>query len=561
MATASSDEKPLLLNASGDFSHLKTVSYKGRFLYSKYNPLRTVVSVIERTTLLPGSLLIICSPCLWYGFSELLSALPEDCTLIALEAERELFALARQQQPSEAQEVRLFHTDDSAGIDRFLREAAEHGSIKRAVQLDFSAGAQLQQDSYRRITAAAQEIIATFWTNRITLVRMGRLFAKNIFQNADRLGSDAQLADIAHCVGRPIIVCGAGESLDSTPLPSDGSAYIIAVDVALAQLLARNVPVNAAVSLEGQSVIEKAYIGAKSLLDSRNDFTFFADISSRPSVAGKLPGNTVWFASAYTQAGWLNGLRESGLVKEYCEPLGSVGLAATYIALELRRDSSVPVYVTGLDFCYSAGLTHAKETPAHKARLGTSGRLQPAENFAAAFAPGTMPCTDKRNKTMVTSRILMSYARHFAQRFSGTAGLYDAGFCGIPLGLPQKPLPHGMPGRDRLQHRDDVTQALAELAGRVLSDRKERCAAFYAEEKRVLLCIQSLLSEGDKSPQRDAGLTLSEQLRGLLAPREYLYLHFPDGYRLSLEAAFLKRVRAETDFFLKQIAIGTSGRT
>jgi len=548
--SADLEEKPLLVNAGGDFSHLKTVSYKGRFLYSKYNPERTVLSVIARSALLPGTLVIICSPCLWHGFSELAAALPENCTLIALEAEPALLELAEQQRPEAARTVRLFHTGDSTGIDSFLRSMAETGMLRRAVALDFSAGVQFHPESYRTITGAAQEIIATFWTNRITLVRMGRLFAKNIFQNAGRLGKDLQLADIAHTISKPIIVCGAGESLDSAPLPADGSAYIIAVDVALAQLLARGIPVNAAVSLEGQAVIQKAYIGTAGPLGRGQGFTFFADIASRPSAARSLPGKTVWFASAYTSARWLERLQKQGLVREYCAPLGSVGLAAVYIALALRKDESVPVYVTGMDFSYTAGLTHAKETPAHKARLGTSGRLGPAENYAAAFSPGSLACTDKRGKAMVTSRILQSYAMHFAQQFAGTPALFDAGCSGLPLGLPYRALPAAQPGgtgKGQQEAADSIE---------LQPNRDACCAAFYDEEKKALQVIQSLLSEGEQSQHRNPALSLTEQLRGLLEVREYLYLHFPDGYRLSLEAPFLKRVRAEIDFFLKQIEIG-----
>ena len=53
-------------------------------------------------------------------------------------------------------------------------------------------------------------------------------------------------------------------------------------------------------------------------------------------------------------------------------------------------------------------------------------------------------------------------------------------------------------------------------------------------------------------------MSLNGQLYALLAGREYLYLHFPDGYRVSTDTAFLKRVRAEADFFLKQIGLAES---
>ncbi|MEE3314782.1 MAG: hypothetical protein VZR56_11580, partial [Treponema sp.] len=55
---------------------------------------------------------------------------------------------------------------------------------------------------------------------------------------------------------------------------------------------------------------------------------------------------------------------------------------------------------------------------------------------------------------------------------------------------------------------------------------------------------------------REKNKTLSEQIRSILEKREYLFLHFPDGYKLCMEENFLKRVRAEIDFFLKEMKIG-----
>ena len=48
------------------------------------------------------------------------------------------------------------------------------------------------------------------------------------------------------------------------------------------------------------------------------------------------------------------------------------------------------------------------------------------------------------------------------------------------------------------------------------------------------------------------------EIEKLLAAREYLYLHFPDGLKASFDLSFLKRVRAEIDFFIKDIEVGKS---
>ena len=68
-------EKPRLVNAGQGFSVLKTVEYKGRFLYSKYNPAKAIETYIDKMQVLSGTLIIACSPLLWYGIKKLKSLL------------------------------------------------------------------------------------------------------------------------------------------------------------------------------------------------------------------------------------------------------------------------------------------------------------------------------------------------------------------------------------------------------------------------------------------------------------------------------------------------------
>ena len=42
-----------------------------------------------------------------------------------------------------------------------------------------------------------------------------------------------------------------------------------------------------------------------------------------------------------------------------------------------------------------------------------------------------------------------------------------------------------------------------------------------------------------------------KRILNLLSDREYLFIHFPDGYKLNLSQDFLNRIRIELDYFLK----------
>ena len=119
------------------------------------------------------------------------------------------------------------------------------------------------------------------------------------------------------------------------------------------------------------------------------------------------------------------------------KPFGSVGLTAVYYALKFRKDETVPVYVTGLDFSYSTGLTHTKGALAGLLRLIQTNRLLAPQNYAAAFGPGTERIMDKNGRPVITTPTLKSYAAMFKSFFAGEKNLFDAGESGIDLGLPR----------------------------------------------------------------------------------------------------------------------------
>ncbi len=544
MDNISSNREPRLVQTGGD-SPLLTVQYKGRFLYSKYNPARAICSIIEKTTFLPGTIILACSPCLWYGLDELTGKLPENCTIVAVEYDTFLCNIAKQKRQD------VFSASETAFLDTKLRQLASTGLYRRVVRIDFSAGTVLAPDFYTLVTNAAEQIVATFWFNRITLVKMGRLFTKNLFQNLPSLAEGPFLQELKGSVSRPILVCGAGESLDSTPLEQFGSTFVIAVDAAVPSLVKRGIRIDAVVALEGQFVIQKAYIGCERQLKKT---ILIADIASRPSVLRAFHGRTVWMASRFTEAAYLDSMKEQGIIQNFVQPMGSVGLAAAFCALVLRETSAIPVYITGMDFSYSIGRTHARGTPAQDRILSESTKLSSSGNYGAAFSAAGFFVSDKNGDKMATGKAMKSYADNFAQTFSQIPNMYDIGEYGIPLGLQRldasKLCRHisSSPQATGMLHDKELPRLLSSGSG----SRREKLISYCTAEQQALLEARDLLVNGEASKYRNEK-PLDEQLASLLAKREYLYLHFPDGYRFSPSPAFLKRVRAELDYFLKQM--------
>ena len=232
------------------------------------------------------------------------------------------------------------------------------------------------------------------------------------------------------------------------------------------------------------------------------------------------------------------------------KPFGSVGLTAVYYALKFRKDETVPVYVTGLDFSYSTGLTHTKGALAGLLRLIQTNRLLAPQNYAAAFGPGTEKIIDKNGRPVITTPTLKSYAAMFKSFFAGEKNLFDAGESGIDLGLPRVNLDcfvAAAPRNDGGSCRPNATRH-CEAKGRSNPYSKE-IEAFLQNEREALEELRNLLT--GKTDLKDKELLA--EIRKIAEPREYLYLHFADGFKFSTNQSFLNRIRTELDFFLKYI--------
>lgn len=561
------DEKPCLIKTGQGFSDLSTVKYKGRFLYSKYNPGEAVDSLIRKLDILPGTIVLANSPLLFYGLKNLSRKLPADCFIIFIECNADLLQFTVEHADTKMideclplKNFALLDGNDFSGTDGLLRNLVNTGKYRRAISLDFSAGTTFARDLYSRIHSAAAEIINVFWKNRITLTRMGRMYNRNIFRNLKYLCRSQELNDVRHTVCRPVIVCGAGESLDYTFRTAEDNKefmqkvfakdfYIICADAALPFFSALNIPVDAVAAVECQNAILQAYVGQKKFLED-NNVTLFADLSSNPHVMEATGCRTIFFASRYGICSFLNSLENNDVIKSFIIPLGSVGLSAVIIALQLRQNENIPVYVTGLDFSFSAGRTHCRNAPQTKTRYYAENRINRPENYVSCYSENSFPVPSKNGGQMFSSPVMVSYAQNFVSYFSGAKNLFDAGICGIDLGLARKT--DADICADRAIREDDIPDNIFRPEN-FISGNHSNIESFCRNEISALGTIRSLLTEGERSSCRNKKIPLTQQLQELIEPRDYLYIHFPDGHAFSMSEAFLKRVRAEIDFFMKWI--------
>lgn len=541
--------KPCLAQTPQGF----TVSYNERFLYSKYNPSRVIIQTIENLTIQPGTLFLCNSPALNYGLAELSAKLPEKCFMLLCEADGELYEFESQNLeplPKNAARITLKELQNLP----FLLQKPEYtfangkslppaGTFRRVIRLDFSAGVQFHAEYYDQVYQATTAAIKTFWVNRITLNKFGRRYSRNFFSNLKKLPQTTPIQNYFGKIEKPILVLGAGESLNTTLKdlePIRSNFFILCADTALQACITRQITPDGVFIEEAQSVITKAFIGAL-----KGDFQLFAGLSSIPLLSKIYkPQQISYFTTLYTNATFIDLLSKQGLLPPQNEPMGSVGLTAVYYALKFRKSVNIPVIVSGLDFSYTAGTTHAKGTMAHKTRLFSNTRLQPVQNYAAAYSEAAVTFTDITGNQMVTTPTLQGYANLFNNLFSSEENLYDARTCGIKLNIPVTTLS----SKTLLSFANNKSISKPETSDKNIINKLE-LETFFTNEHKTLETLRDILSGKAKLPPDEQ----EAKIRELAIPREYLYLHFPDGQTFAYTKPFLNRLRAEIDFFLKYI--------
>lgn len=143
-----------------------------------------------------------------------------------------------------------------------------------------------------------------------------------------------------------------------------------------------------------------------------------------------------------------------------------------------------------------------------------------------------------------TTKVLESYSFMFFI-FENQKNLFDQRKGGLPLGLPRKedflssfPMQKG----DRKNTEDEI-------------EEKERFERDFGQEKKIELWLSQ-----KKQQLKDLKLLLRygkgtkqerQRMNMLLLKNDYLFLHFPDGYAISMQQDFLNRVAGTIDFFAK----------
>ncbi|WP_304222400.1 6-hydroxymethylpterin diphosphokinase MptE-like protein [Gracilinema caldarium] len=563
-------EFPRQLPARRGFS----LSYQGKTLLSTIDPIAQAEKAARTYQLKERTLYLIASPLFGYGISLILQSLPVNSSILALEIDEALFHATKDEFLAHIPaEVPYISTDSSEKLCSFVRMHWGPRRFRRVELITLNAGWTLYENQYKELLHSLQTDIATDWANAMTLTRMGRLYAKNALRNLPLLGRTTPMHKI-HFGKTPLLMAAAGPSLD-TLLDQLVREYpglrhketrpfrILCVDTALQSFIARSIPVDIVVALESQIWNLKDFVGYGS-----QDFLLAMDLSAHPGTLLIPEDKTCFFFTPWTELAFFKRLKQRDLLPTTFPPLGSVGLSATHIALTITDG---PVYIAGLDFAFTPEQYHAKSSPGYQKRYNTHNRFAPLAMETAIYHRDIQKVLDINGQMMYTDRVLQRYRDLFVREFASHERLVDIRPAGLDLHIRrgslselfEEPSSHEseLSPNNFVREEQNISILMNLQGGSPATsphdgDGTDRCAAIQAlltEELASLRRLRAILS--GEAP------AAADELDQLIDYCDYLWAHVPECAAAGRQRpgtndiSFLKRVRAELDYFIKIVEL------
>jgi hypothetical protein len=571
-------DAPRVVPAKRGFS----VFYEGRPLLSTIDPAAACERLIIALPKDERTLYLCVSPLIGLGLPRLLDTMHPTSALLCLEADSPLAGFTRNHLPPEITRNPRFAllagppsgTNPAAALALTTRAWGPR-AFRRVVRFNLSAAAALHAPRYLNIEDALRHEITLEWENAATLMKLGRRYALNFLRNLRLLDTVPSIdimpsIDITSSIARcpflpegykggksrqltlpasrpspawiaawsfaeqnsrsksaqrfcghyapspaqtaaqfaqqgntaPIHVLGAGPSLDRFFADYHGGS-IVCVDTALPALRSHGLRAGLAVALEAQHWNICDFIGC-----SGTAMALAMDMSALPATLDCINGKVYLFFTPWTPLCIFDRLRKANLLPLEMPPLGNVGITA--YSLTRRLFPSAEVIPHGLDFAFTIDQYHCRDSPGHIDMLRKLDRFH-SPFPAAALRPAAFAAINEWGEPVRQDPVMRRYKElfHAVQRQSAPSAT---------------PPPH--------THR--------------------KTAAVFAQEIYVELTrIRRILTGEEK--------TSGEYLQTLLNNNDFLFAHYPDyagtSNRANIEdLSFLKRIRAETDAFIKAVS-------
>ncbi|MFP4431861.1 MAG: 6-hydroxymethylpterin diphosphokinase MptE-like protein [Spirochaetaceae bacterium] len=472
------------------------VRYRGRGLYTPSGPVAGARRRAEAAPLPEDTLFLVPSPLLGYGLPDLLRRLPDSSHLFCVEVDPSLGTLAETAagELGGSDRITFFFPRETGSVPfRRWQDTASTlvtKGFRRVRTITLNGGASLHRDKYRAVERELEEAIQQTWQNRMTTIRLGRLWGRNFLVNLGR----SAFAGNADCLreSKPIVVVGPSESLEEEIaylLPVRNRVALLALDTALPALGLRNVVPDYVVSVDSQQTNALDFVGAL-----RGGFTLIAETTVHPSIP-RFAGldRTYWISSQGFETGMVRRAEEAGLLPLRLPPIGSVAVAAVLMGL---RMTSQNVYLMGIDLTYAPGKPYATGAPLHIEELSTNHRLAPERMLGLSYR---RPLTREKSiagAVVQTDLVLLSYRHQLRTLLEGSRRVSTVGTRGLDLGVPALTGPDLAAGTEfDGEPRRPVPESPGDRDNEDAGDtpRRERLRAFLEENL-------ALLKEAKKRP-------------------------------------------------------------
>ena len=415
-----------------------TLRAENRYLYSRYNPSSRPRRAAEMVPRFNKCIYFVPSPLLGYGIRELIERIPEDSVILAVEESQEIMALCSglflENLGDYAKDKRIVSVrlSDKRSLHKLLYTIGPW-RFRRVYRVDLNSGAELNPDFYNEAASFLIEDLMSYWRNRHALGRLGREWIRHIFANLSEVsrGKTDFRSLSSQQIDKIPLVAGAGPSLERSLdfiKQFREHLWILAVDTALPAFLSAGIQPDAAVVLDTQPWNYLDFHNSRS-----SGIPLIADITAYPGCLSHTGGPCYLFSSDFAELDFLQRLNNEGFREFSIPPLGSVGLAAVEIAEKL---SNSEVFLTGLDFAYSPGKSHARGSSFHQWQLSRSHRLEPHPGWDSSLKRPRTKGLDASGRPVDTDEILLGYAALLKDRYSHLHRFYVLEPGGLDVGLP-----------------------------------------------------------------------------------------------------------------------------
>jgi hypothetical protein len=530
------DQDPLLINTGRGFSIL----YRERYLYSNTDPEKRAILRAEKTVLQNSTLYILTSPLLFYGITEILSRIPDDSHIICFELSKNLLNLSKDHIPDlllNSKFITFSNKTEPQDISNIVDKLGIW-NFRRVRHINITGGYSLHSTEYKDIIKTIDNKIQEYWKNRMTLIHMGPLWIKNIFLNLYKLYNNTKALPIRSLpyTNYPVLVTGAGESLEGSIKfikEKRDSFKILAVDTSVHVLLENGIEPDYIIAMDAQIYNFYDFLKVKN-----KSIPLFFDLTGYPGILSVMNGNIHPFISNFAYTKLLHRLEYYKLLPPKLPALGSVGITAIYLALEITGER---VFYTGLDFSYKIGKSHANGSPRNLTELIRTNRLEPMEQPGIYYARPLIHTKDKSGIKCITDLILSSYSDLMLKNFKHNGRLFDIGATGLYNG--------GILTNtvDLIFTDEKIKENHCKTDSSLISinNFKEFCNNEITLLNKVYDTTFLFLSGQSKE---------SEIILNLLKEADYIYLHFPDkSPEPSIEPGFLKRILISCGYYINML--------